>query len=394
MILDEIGAGYRHGAPTTAWLSPGPAARRRTTSTAAALSSPRTMRAGRTGARGWHSSPTLPLQAEEWNGDLVFLHEAGPGPADRSATACRWPSWPACRPLWSLGPAQVLDRLESQKHTHAGLEDLPLFAASPRPAASRAFAAPARARSRPRWALSTSDGMGPREALDALYRLRRGCWPADDHPGSSSATPTARRHPAPPEPDWPLSDRRRPAGAGPDPGAAGAGLASMRWRPARSVRAVETLRPLCRGRGPPQIDVDEDLRELSLGGWLERDRRDSKRKKLCGACMPPTSTSSYRAARPAAPCLARFRAEKAQRGRPQILARRSRSGSHGGLFRPPACAAGRHASGRVLAAHPQPAPRSIFPTPAGPLRWTGEQSLDGSLRGAGRRIALPHRGYH
>jgi DNA mismatch repair protein MutS len=63
---------------------------------------------------------------------------------------------------------QVLDRLESDAVAHEGLAELPLFAASAPAPAPRAGPGPAEA------ALADLDldGMSPREAMDALYRLK------------------------------------------------------------------------------------------------------------------------------------------------------------------------------------------------------------------------------
>jgi DNA mismatch repair protein MutS len=63
---------------------------------------------------------------------------------------------------------EVLDRLESGGESHAGLADLPLFAvAEPQQPVSRA-PGPAEAA----LAALDLDGMSPREAMDALYRLK------------------------------------------------------------------------------------------------------------------------------------------------------------------------------------------------------------------------------
>ncbi len=109
----------------------------------------------------------LSLKAKEWNGDLVFLHEAGPGCADRSygvqvAKLAGVPATVVAR------ARQVLDRLESEAGARADLAELPLFAlaeeAAPPPAGPSAVEAAL--------AALDVDGMSPREALDALYRLR------------------------------------------------------------------------------------------------------------------------------------------------------------------------------------------------------------------------------
>ncbi|HEY3798052.1 MAG TPA: DNA mismatch repair protein MutS [Caulobacteraceae bacterium] len=110
----------------------------------------------------------LSLKAKEWNGDLVFLHEAGPGPADRSygvqvAKLAGVPGAVVAR------ARQVLDRLESEAVAHEDLAQLPLFAAvqeraAPSPAAPSAV--------EQGLAALDLDGMSPREAMNALYRLK------------------------------------------------------------------------------------------------------------------------------------------------------------------------------------------------------------------------------
>ena len=109
----------------------------------------------------------LSLRAKEWNGDLVFLHEAKPGPADRSygVQVAKLAGVPAA----VVGRArEVLQRLESEASSPARLDDLPLFAAAAEPAA------PPFVPSLVDGALADLDldGMSPREAMDALYRLK------------------------------------------------------------------------------------------------------------------------------------------------------------------------------------------------------------------------------
>ncbi len=109
----------------------------------------------------------LSMRAKEWNGDLVFLHEARPGPADRSygvqvAKLAGVPAGVVAR------AREVLERLESQTSSPARLEDLPLFAATT-PAAV-AEVAPSAVEDA--LAQLDVDGMSPREALEALYRLK------------------------------------------------------------------------------------------------------------------------------------------------------------------------------------------------------------------------------
>jgi DNA mismatch repair protein MutS len=109
----------------------------------------------------------LSLRAKEWNGELVFLHEAAPGPADRSygvqvAKLAGVPTAVVAR------ARQVLDRLESEAATHEGLAELPLFAAAAPHPPARSGPGPAETE----LAALDLDGMSPREAMDALYRLK------------------------------------------------------------------------------------------------------------------------------------------------------------------------------------------------------------------------------
>ena len=108
------------------------------------------------------------VRAREWKGDLVLLHEVAEGAADRSYGI-------AVAKLAGLPPAvvarakAVLAKLEAGRDATggiaAGLDDLPLFATAPEPEAPDPIAA----------ALGDidPDSLTPREALEALYRLKR-----------------------------------------------------------------------------------------------------------------------------------------------------------------------------------------------------------------------------
>jgi DNA mismatch repair protein MutS len=110
----------------------------------------------------------LSMRAKEWNGDLVFLHEARPGPADRSY-GVHVAKLAGVPPAVVSRAREVLDRLESQTASPARLNDLPLFAA-----AAEAPQLHAAEPSAVEGALADLDldGMSPREAMDALYRLK------------------------------------------------------------------------------------------------------------------------------------------------------------------------------------------------------------------------------
>jgi DNA mismatch repair protein MutS len=109
------------------------------------------------------------VRAREWKGDLVLLHEVADGAADRSYGI-------AVAKLAGLPPTvvararSVLAKLEAGRDATggiaAGLDDLPLFAATmepdhkPDPLASALDAI-------------DPDRLSPREALEHLYRLKQ-----------------------------------------------------------------------------------------------------------------------------------------------------------------------------------------------------------------------------
>jgi DNA mismatch repair protein MutS len=107
----------------------------------------------------------LSMRAKEWNGELVFLHEAGPGAADRSY-GVQVAKLAGVPPAVVARAKEVLDRLEKEPGSPARLDDLPLFAARAAPPPSEP--------SKVEKALSDldPDAMSPREALEALYRLK------------------------------------------------------------------------------------------------------------------------------------------------------------------------------------------------------------------------------
>lgn len=108
------------------------------------------------------------MKVREWKGDVVFLHEVAAGPADRSygVAVARL----AGLPMSAVRRAEtVLEMLEERRKETGGLVDLPLFAA----------AEPAKEKARSEKdslvdALNAlhPDSMSPKEALDALYRLK------------------------------------------------------------------------------------------------------------------------------------------------------------------------------------------------------------------------------
>jgi DNA mismatch repair protein MutS len=114
------------------------------------------------------------MRVKEWQGDVVFLHEVMAGAADRSYGV-------QVAKLAGLPPS-VIDRakivlaeLEAEDRTSPArrlIDDLPLFSAAarspaPAPRPDTAFAAVADA-----LAALNPDDLSPREALEALYRLK------------------------------------------------------------------------------------------------------------------------------------------------------------------------------------------------------------------------------
>jgi DNA mismatch repair protein MutS len=108
----------------------------------------------------------LSMRAKEWNGELVFLHEAGPGAADRSygVQVAKLAGVPAAVVARAR---QVLDKLEREPGSPARLDDLPLFAA----AAREPTPPPEPSKVERALAEIDLDNLTPREAMEALYRL-------------------------------------------------------------------------------------------------------------------------------------------------------------------------------------------------------------------------------
>ena len=111
------------------------------------------------------AAANLSLRAQEWKGELVFLHEVGAGAADRSygvEVAKR-----AGLPPAAVARAQViLDRLEAEGQPAAALSDLPLFSAKPPEAPAKPSAVEERLRT------VDADNLSPRDALDLVYALK------------------------------------------------------------------------------------------------------------------------------------------------------------------------------------------------------------------------------
>ena len=114
----------------------------------------------------------LTMKVREWKGQLVFLHEIAPGAADRSygIQVAKLAGLPA--PVIKRARAVLAD-LEATKHTHTALgapDALPLFSFAPEKAPEPE---PEGDALRERLAELAPDEMSPRDALAALYELKR-----------------------------------------------------------------------------------------------------------------------------------------------------------------------------------------------------------------------------
>ena len=114
------------------------------------------------------------VRVKEWHGDVVFLHEVVPGAADRSygiavAKLAGLPGTVIDRAKRVLAQLEAADRATPARRL---IDDLPLFSAAaarvaPQPPANPAAEAVAKALGE-----INPDDLSPREALEALYRLK------------------------------------------------------------------------------------------------------------------------------------------------------------------------------------------------------------------------------
>jgi DNA mismatch repair protein MutS len=110
------------------------------------------------------------VRVKEWQGEVVFLHEVTAGAADRSygihvAQIAGLPARVIERAKLVLAMLEAEDRSGPK-----GFEDLPLFAAPPRPSQRTPDAAYELMLAAV--AALNPDDMSPREAMEALYALK------------------------------------------------------------------------------------------------------------------------------------------------------------------------------------------------------------------------------
>jgi DNA mismatch repair protein MutS len=128
-------------------------------------------------AERWKRIGNATMRVTEWNGDVVFLHEVTPGAADRSygiqvAKLAGLPGGVIERARVLLAQ---LEKTEREKPAPALVDDLPLFAAPARQPPPASTPAPDALRAE--LASIDPDELTPREALEALYRLKKAARP-------------------------------------------------------------------------------------------------------------------------------------------------------------------------------------------------------------------------
>ena len=112
------------------------------------------------------------MRVKEWKGEVVFLHEVGPGAADRSygVHVAKLAGLPRTVTTRAEEVLEILEKGEQSDALARLADDLPLFNAAHRHhepvPATRESAAEALLRD------TRPDELTPREALDLLYRLK------------------------------------------------------------------------------------------------------------------------------------------------------------------------------------------------------------------------------
>ena len=113
------------------------------------------------------------MKVKEWQGDVVFLHEVGPGAADRSygIQVARLAGLPEAVVARAREVLTLLESTERENPATRLIDDLPLFAVPVKREPARTARGPSASD-----AYLTDlnpDDMTPRDALDALYELKR-----------------------------------------------------------------------------------------------------------------------------------------------------------------------------------------------------------------------------
>ncbi|ASY54996.1 DNA mismatch repair protein MutS [Sinorhizobium sp. CCBAU 05631] len=113
------------------------------------------------------------MRVKEWDGDVIFLHEVGPGAADRSygIQVARLAGLPASVVARARDVLAKLEDADRKNPASQLIDDLPLFQVAVRREEAARASGPSRVEEALR-ALNPDD-MTPRDALDALYALKK-----------------------------------------------------------------------------------------------------------------------------------------------------------------------------------------------------------------------------
>ena len=112
------------------------------------------------------------MRVKEWDGDVIFLHEVGPGAADRSygIQVARLAGLPASVVARARDVLAKLEDADRKNPASQLIDDLPLFQVAVRREEARR-AGPSKVEEQ--LSALNPDDMTPREALEALYALKR-----------------------------------------------------------------------------------------------------------------------------------------------------------------------------------------------------------------------------
>jgi DNA mismatch repair protein MutS len=117
----------------------------------------------------------LTMRVTDWNGEVVFLHEVLPGAADRSygIQVAKLAGLPPAVVARAQEILRLLEASDRRTPVETLIADLPLFSHAAQRAAPVAQRAPVDSL-RETLAAIDPDALSPREALEALYRLKEG----------------------------------------------------------------------------------------------------------------------------------------------------------------------------------------------------------------------------
>ena len=112
------------------------------------------------------------MRVKEWAGEVIFLHEVGPGAADRSygIQVARLAGLPASVVARARAVLTKLESSDRKNPANQLIDDLPLFQIAAR---HEEQARPQRSKVDEALSELDPDDMTPRQALDALYALKK-----------------------------------------------------------------------------------------------------------------------------------------------------------------------------------------------------------------------------